>query len=84
MDLVGGEVLKPRTCGIRKVQRKVANDDGIVSRTAQLARQAVVVESEPGIRLSRVLGEHGRLSITRGKRSGADFPAEHAGARRLR
>jgi len=84
VDLVGRKMLEPCSCRVREVQRKVADDDRIVSRAAQLARQAVVVESEPGIRLSRVLGEHGRLSITRGKRSGADFPAEHAGARRLR
>ena len=65
------------------MQRKVANDDGIVSRTAQLARQAVVVEPEPGIRLSRVLGERGGLPKAWGEWSSADFPAEHTGARRL-
>ena len=66
------------------MQRKVATDDGIVSRTAQLARQAVVIEPEPGIRLSRVLGEGGGLAKARGKQSSTDFPAEHTGARRLR
>jgi len=54
-DLVGMKMLEPCSCRVRKMQRKVANDDGIVSRTAQLARQAVVVESEPGIRLPEYL-----------------------------
>ena len=34
VDLVGRKMLKPGTCGIRKVQRKVADDDGVISRTA--------------------------------------------------
>ena len=38
------------------------NDHGVVSRTAQLASQAVVVELEPGVYLSRVLGEGGGLT----------------------
>ena len=38
VDLVGRKMLRPGTCGIRKVQRKVADDDGVISRAAQLAR----------------------------------------------
>ena len=52
MDLTGGKMFEPRARGIRKVQRKVANDDSVISRTAQLASQVVVVEPESGIRLS--------------------------------
>jgi hypothetical protein len=44
VDLIGGKMFEPRARGIRKVQRKVANDDGVISRAAQLACQAVVVE----------------------------------------
>ena len=84
MDLIGGKMFEPRACGIRKVQRKVANDDGIISRAAQLTCQAVVVETEPGIRLSRVFGEGGGLPKAWGKRSSADFPVKHTGARGLR
>ena len=62
VDLVGRKMLQPRACRICEMQRKVANDDGIISRTAQLACQAVVVEPEPGIRLSRVFDEGGGLS----------------------
>ena len=38
VDLVGWKMLKPGTCGICKVQRKVADDDSVISRAAQLAR----------------------------------------------
>ena len=37
VDLVGRKMLKPGTCRIRKVQRKVVDDEGIISRAAQLA-----------------------------------------------
>ena len=37
VDLIGGKMFEPRTHGICKVQRKVADDDGIISRTTQLA-----------------------------------------------
>ena len=46
VDLIGGKMFEPRAHGIRKVQRKVANDDGIISRAAQLACQVVVIEPE--------------------------------------
>ena len=46
VDLIGGKMLEPCARGIRKVQRKVANDDGIISRAAQLACQVVVIEPE--------------------------------------
>ena len=84
VDLIGGKMFKPHARRIRKVQRKVANDDGVISHAAQLACQAVVVEPEPGICLSRVLGEGGGLPKARGKRSSVDFPAEYTGSRRLR
>ena len=38
VDLVGREMLKPGTCRVRKVQRKVADDDGIIGCAAQLTR----------------------------------------------
>ena len=52
MDLVLGQVLEPRSCGVGKVKRKVADDYNIIRRAAQLACQVVVVEPERGIRLS--------------------------------
>ena len=84
VDLIGGKMFEPHARRIRKVQRKVANDDGVITHAAQLACQTVVVEPEPGIRLSRVLGEGGGLPKVWGKRSSADFSAEYTGARRLR
>ena len=66
------------------MQGIVANDDHVIIRATQLACQAVVVEPEPGIRLPQVLGECGGLPKAWGEMSGADFPAEHTGARRLR
>ena len=60
-------MLKPGVCRVCKVQRKVADDHGVVGRAAQLASQTVVVELEPGIRLSRVLSERGGLSKAWGK-----------------
>ena len=57
VDLVGRKMLKPCSGRVCEVQRKVADDNRVVTRAAQLARQAVVVEPEPGVRLSRVLGE---------------------------
>ena len=61
MDLIRRQVLEPRSCGVGKVKRKVADDHGVIRRTAQLACQVVVVEPEPEIRLPRVLGECGGL-----------------------
>ena len=46
MDLTGGKMFEPHARRIRKVQRKVANDDGVISRAAQLACQVVVIEPE--------------------------------------
>lgn len=77
-------MLEPCSCRVCEMQRKVADDDRVISRAAQLARQAVVVELEPGIRLPRVLGECGGLPKAWGEGSGTDFPAKHTGARRLR
>ena len=45
-DLVRGQVLEPYPCRVCEVQRKVANDHGVIYRVAQLASQAVVVEPE--------------------------------------
>ena len=84
MDLIVGKVFEPCARRVCKVQRKVANDHGVITRTAQLASQAVVVEPKCGICLSRVFGEGGGLMKAWGERSSADFPAEHAGAQRLR
>ena len=44
VDLVGGEVFEPCVRGIYKVQSKVTNDNSIITHTAQMASQAVVVE----------------------------------------
>ena len=84
VDLIGGKLFEPCTHGICKVQRKVVNDHGIITRTAQLASQAVVVELETVIFLSRVFGEGGGLPKAWGKRSSVNFSAEHTGAQRLR
>ena len=84
VDLACRQVLEPRSCGVCKVQRKVAEDYDVVGRAAQLAGQAVVVEPKPGIGLSQVFGESGGLPKAPGKWSSADLPAEHTGARRLR
>ena len=37
VDLVRGQVLEPRSCGVRKVKGKVADDNRIFRCTAQLA-----------------------------------------------
>ena len=84
VDLVGRKMLEPCSWRVREVQRKVADDDRIVSRAVQLARYAVVVEPEPRIRLPRVLGECGGFPKAWGEGSGTDFPAKHTGAQRLR
>ena len=84
MDLIRGQMLKARSCGVSKVKRKVADDHGVIRRTAQLACQAVVVEPDRGIGLARVLDEDGGLSKAWGKGSGTNLPAEHTSDRRLR
>ena len=83
VDLACGKVFEPCPHRVHEVQREVAVDHGVVCRAAQLASQAIVVGPEPGIGLSRVLGECGGLTKAWGERSGADFSAEHTGARRL-
>ena len=84
VDLVRGEVLEPCSRRVCEVQRKVADNYGVVSSAAQLASQAVVIEPEPEISFSRVLGEGGGLTKVWREWSHADFPAEHTGARRPR
>ena len=37
VDLIGGKMFDPCARGICEVQRKVANDDDVISRAAQLA-----------------------------------------------
>ena len=84
MDLVRGQMLEPRSCGVGEVERKVADDHGVIRRVAQLACQVVGNEPDRGISLARVLDEGGGLSKARGKGSGTNLPAEHTGALRLR
>ena len=84
MDLIRAKKLEPHSCGFGKVKRKVADDHGVIRRTAQLACQAVVVEPDRRIGLARVHDEGGGLSKAWGGGSGANLPTEHAGARRLR
>src|SRR6185295_8717344 len=38
VDLIRRQVLEPRSCGVSKMKRKVADDDRILRRAAQLAR----------------------------------------------
>ena len=38
VDLIRGQVLEPRSCGVSKMKRKVADDNRVFRRTAQLAR----------------------------------------------
>ena len=84
VDLVGRKMFELGACRLCKMSGEIANDDRVISRATQLACQAVVVELERRVRLSRVLGEYGGLPKAWGEWSSADFPAEHTGARRLR
>jgi hypothetical protein len=84
MDLIRGQVLEPRSCGVGKVKGKVADDHSIIRCATQLACQVVVVEPNRGIGLALVLDEGGGLSKAWGEGSGANLPTEHTGARRLR
>ena len=52
MDLIRGQMLEPRSCGIGKVKREVADDHGVIRCAAQLACQAVIVEPDRGVCLS--------------------------------
>ena len=84
MDLIHGQMLEPHSCGVGEVERKVADDHGVVRLTGQLACHALVVEPDRGVGLSRVLDEGGGLAKAWGKGSGANLPTEHTGARGLR
>ena len=84
VDLVGRKMFEPGACRVCEMQGIVANDDRVIIRATQLACQAVVVEPERGVCLSRVFDEGSGLSKARGKGSSANLPAEHTGARRLR
>ena len=59
-------MLEPCLSGVFQVQGEVADDHQVVGRTAQLASEAIVVEPERGVRLSRILGHGGGLSEARG------------------
>ena len=78
------QVLEPRSCGISKVKREVADDHGVICRAAQLACQAVIVEPNRGISLARVLEKGGGLSEAWGEGSSANLLTEYTGAWRLR
>jgi hypothetical protein len=66
------------------VQGEVADDSLIAGGSAQLTRQAVVVEPHTGVRLPVVLDNCRGLTEALGKGRHADFPAEHTSSRGLR
>jgi hypothetical protein len=84
VDLAGRQVLEPRPRRVCEVQRQVADDDLVGGGPAQLARQAIVVESHTRVRLPRVLIDRGGLAEALGEARRADLPAEHVGSRGLR
>jgi hypothetical protein len=49
LDLVAGQVLEPRACGIVEVERQVLYHDEIVGRSSGMARKSVVLEPYTGI-----------------------------------
>jgi hypothetical protein len=84
VDLTGRQVLEPRPGRVGEVQGEVADDDLVISGSAQLSCQAVVVEPHAGIRLPLVLDDGRRLAEARGESRCADLPAQYAGPRGLR
>jgi hypothetical protein len=83
VDLSGRQMLEPRPHRVCEVQRQVADDDLIGGGSAQLARQAVAIEPQTGIRLPCVLVDRHGLAEAWGKLA-MDLPAKHAGPRGLR
>jgi hypothetical protein len=79
VDLTGRQVLESRPCRVCEVQRQVADDDLVGGGSAQLARQAVVVEPHTGTRLPCVLVDRRGLAEALRKAHRADLLAEHAG-----
>jgi hypothetical protein len=49
LDLVAGQVLEPRTCGIAEVEWQVLDHEEIVGRPSGMARKSVVLEPYAGI-----------------------------------
>jgi hypothetical protein len=84
VDLAGRQVLEPRTCRVGEVQGEVADDSLVAGGSAQLTRQAVVVEPHTGVRLPVVLDDRRGLAEVLGEGRHADLPAEHAGSQGLR
>jgi hypothetical protein len=60
-------VLEPRPSRVREVQRQVADDHLVGGGVAQLADQAVVVETYVWVCLPRVLVDRGGLAEALGK-----------------
>jgi hypothetical protein len=76
-------MLEPCPGRVREVQRQVADDDFVGGATAQLARQAIVVEPYTRVRLPRVLVNRGGLAEALRKARRANLSAEHTGPRGL-
>jgi hypothetical protein len=66
------------------VERQVTDDHFVSGGTAQLARQAIVVEPYTRVRLPRVLVDRGGLAEVLREARRADLPVEHTGPRGLR
>jgi hypothetical protein len=66
------------------VQGEVTDDNLVGGGSAQLARQAVVIEPHTGVRLPVVLVDRRGLAEALGETRRADLPAERAGSRWLR
>jgi hypothetical protein len=67
VDLAGQLVLEPRPRRVGEVQGEVADDNLVAGGSAQLTRQAVVVEPHTGVRLPVVLDDHRGLAEVLGK-----------------
>jgi hypothetical protein len=74
LDLVAGQVLKPRTCGIAEVERQVLDHEEIVSRSPGMARKSVVLEPYAGNGVPVVSWHIGRGPEVRGILRVADAP----------
>jgi hypothetical protein len=77
-------MLQPGSGGVREEQGKVADDEVVIVRSAQLAGQSVDREPQFRLRLPRVLGDSSRGSEPGQERRPSYGPAESLRTRWLR
>jgi hypothetical protein len=76
LDLVAGQLLEPRMCGVAEVERQALDHEEIVGRSFSMACKWVALEPYTGIGVPIVSWHIGRSPEARGELRVADAPTK--------